>query len=493
MKRNVKFLCFIMGLLLAFTFASCKKGNTEEPVGETESVEETVAETEQEVAKDPETYDELWALIDAKMDEFNSWEIELGMSAIEYYGGFKMEMNAEGKIIEIGDTEDADYYSFEKITYVTKVEGVDETETEVTINAYNDGKAFYHSASSEYTRSFYMETTPEKYSEFSEGGSFTEDLDLTSCLNKAFTKNDDGTWTLNMSGYTKKTVNELFDGDDTEALFGKDIVDLKIEVKVSEDYRVQSMLFELVFDVEEDDVSVPTLTMTGNYKNYGTAQKETDELNIEAYKLVDDYTVISKGMDDLNAFTERKEGSFTLDTKYTISKGTEVMEYTEKDVATFGTVNGGFVFNVDALFDGVDKANMSYEKGVFTYTGNGETETENLTDADAKEVFLELFSNMIYGQHTISDVEKLGEGEYKLTVDYNDESFFDDFTKELELEYKSYDEVYIVTIKDDKLVSIEDDLKIYGIFNKNGTEEPVEYRVHAFMAINGSEKAPSVT
>ncbi|MBQ6701665.1 MAG: hypothetical protein IJN17_01765 [Clostridia bacterium] len=492
MKRNVKFLCFIMGLLLAFTFASCKKDNTEAPVDETEPIEETVAETEKEEEKEPETFDELWTLIDSKMEGIDSWEIELGMQSIVYYGGFKMEMSMVGKTIEIGDIEDADYYSFEKTTYETKVEGVDKAETQVMIEAYSDGKAFYHHAGSEYTRSFYMETTPEKYSEYSSGGGFTDDLDLTSCLNKAFTKNDDGTWTLNLSGYTKKTIKDLLRDSAMEDVYGGDIIDLKLEVKVAEDYLVQTMSLELVFDVDESDVAVPTLTMSAKYKNFGTAQKETAELNVESYTLIDDYTVISKALGDFDAFTNEKEGSFTLDTKYTISKGTEVMEYTEKDVATFGTVNGGFVFNVDALFDGVDKANMSYEKGVFTYTENGETETDNLTDADAKVVFFDMISGFSYDENSISDVEKLGEGEYKLTVEYSDESIFNDIVKELELEYKSYDEVYIVTIKEDKLVSIENDLKIYGVFNKNGTEELVEYRIHSFFAINNAEKAPSV-
>lgn len=493
MKKFFVLLCLILSAVLVLSFVSCKKESTDDnddsDVEATKAEETLPDETLEETVKEPESADELWKLVEEKMNNLSSYEGEISMNSTIYLNGYKMDMHAKGTLIAIAGENDNDYYRFETMSGGVSCADLDYSEEYDMLQAYCDGKYFYSRKDGELSRKFVTEMTADEYDE-SKQGDLTEEVDIEGCTEKVYTKNDDGTWNLVFSGYTKKNMNTFLDYVEmSDEEFGMSIEDLKITVLADEEYRAENMVIEFVFDADETDVSVPVFKMEAKYSNFDSAEKKTDLLDPADYVEVDDIDVISNITESIEEFASAKEGSFVYDTKQTIKVGSEVYEETEKDTGSFGMVNGGFVFNIEILVNGTENVLIDYKNGVYSVAVGEDVETENITDDDARAVILSVVNGMEYMEEYISDVEVMEDGAYKLIAEYDDVTSFEEFFAEMDVTYKSYSEEYAATFEDDKLVRLERVLKLFGEFSGNGTTEAVEYEVLDVLTINNKSAA----
>ena len=196
MKRLLTVMCFVLCLAMMVCLASCQ---SEEPNDENNKVDETkteetkAEETKEETKKpEPATAMELWELVDKKMESVASYECDVTMEMIFYSGGFKFESNGTAMYVAIGDEEKNDYYYYEFMDSDLSCSELSMESKMSTIQAYNEGYAFYSKLTDGEGYSFCSKLTPKEFAEHFNNG-VTEDFDYGDCTKAEFKKNDDGT------------------------------------------------------------------------------------------------------------------------------------------------------------------------------------------------------------------------------------------------------------------------------------------------------------
>ncbi len=491
MKKFLTLISVVLCFVLMFALVSCKNepdDKTNETVKETEN--ETVEETKvEEKPKEPTSAKEVWALVDKAMENAESYEADMTAYMVMFINGFKIESKVSGFEISIGQRDALDYYYYRFLKNEASCDAISLNETSTEIEAYNEGMTFVSKLSSEAEQNFCSKMTVDEYLEF-RSSVLSDDFDFADCTKSEFLKNEDGSWSLSFSGYTKKAVNTfLKDIGADETQLGSDVIDMKISLTANGEYLVNEMVFELVFDVEETDTSIPVFKEVMKYSKYGEAKKTLEGIEPSEYTEVDDITVLGKVTDAIKEFAGLSEGSFDLDITQNLKVGAESNKYTEKDYVFFGKINGGFVYTLDSMINGVTAMNMDYRNGVQKITQGTDTETYNLSESEAKEIVYRLINTAAYDESSVTDIEKLSEGVYKFTVDAPDLSAYEESLAPMGIVCKSGKQSIVVTFADDKLSKIESDLTVYGemtVGNKTEAMELNQLTTVTVKAVNGS-------
>ena len=486
MKRLLTVLCLVMCLAVMVCLASCQ-GDVNEP-DETKADETKTQETEAETTvedkkPEPATAMELWELVDKKMESANSYECDGTLDMIFYMNGFKFESKATAVQVMIGDEEKEDYYSYE----FTKSEmSCDELSMKQTINAiqaYNEGYAFYSKLTDGNGNSFCSKMTPVEFEEhFS--SSVSEDFEYGDCTKAEYKKNDDGTWTLSFSGYTKKAVGVfLKDIGMEDGELGADILDMNITMTANSDFYAIEIILEFVFDVEETDTAIPVLKQVQKYNNFDAATKITDTIKKDEYTEVADLRVIQNVEDALNDFAAAAEGSFTLDVKQEMKDSADSVVINEKDTVSFGKKNGGYFYVADCILSG-QNVSITYKSGVQTITIGEETQNLPQTEEEAKDYVAGVLNSAAYSVDLISGMEKVKDGVYKLAVSEPDTEKYEAYLANYGITLKSATQEIVVTFDGDTLKSMESEVKILAEYTENGVTEGVDMNVYTLLTLN---------
>ena len=70
---------------------------------------------------------------------------------------------------------------------------------------------FVSSEQGDSVQKLYSPLTKDEYIAYLEKQEDALDIDFEACVNKTFAKNEDKTWTLTYSGYTKKVIAEVIE------------------------------------------------------------------------------------------------------------------------------------------------------------------------------------------------------------------------------------------------------------------------------------------
>ncbi len=465
MKRMYGLLCILLCFCMVLSLSACNGGG--------EKSDGTEATTEAPEEKAPETAEELWTRVDEVMTAVPSYEYKSVMQFTYYYMGMKFDTSSIGNGIFCELEDDYYIYSDDRMDMVCTEMSI--SRTQERMEAYSDGKMYIYNSTGDAAQRFCSAITYEEYAEESTG--ILDDFDLLDCTGKSFEVAEDGSYTMSFSGYTKKAVdNFLESGGIDEDDLGAAILDLELTVSADSEFHVTKMLFNLIFDVEEDDTMAPVITMEIEYSGFGVTEPNYDQLKTEEYTEIDDARIFGDISEQLEEFTQAKSGEFVSDSSQTNIIFGEEESFYEKNTVSFSEENGGIIYEIEMESSEGD-GSIRYKNGTQNVVYLGEEYSQPQTDSEARE-FVASLLDVEYDSARISDVEKVEEGVYVFTVEHPDDAYYKSYFQSIGMEYQSMTQTFTVTMDGEELLKIANDSVLYGVYNDVASSEPVEVKIH---------------
>lgn len=416
-------------------------------------------------ARDPETVEELWERIDESMEEQGAYAFSLEMKMTMVMEGYEIKTTASGSIIE---DRGEDYYYYSETNMKMECKELELKQSQKQISAYLDGKAFEILDTDSFERKVYSEMTPEEYAAYQSIGKDEgedDELDLTDCTKSEFVKNEDESWTLTYSGYTKKALQQVTEefGAGNQDLLGAEILDMKLTVNADADFCVTDLVMVFEFDVEQGEQPAPALEICMKVEELGEITRKTDKLDVSKCTKIDDLALLVQIEQMIKDRYEAEEGSFHYETSQTVKVMGQTESYSESDDVTYGVTNGKFHYELTTKLDGA-ATTITYQDGKQTVVYAGETYTEEQSEEDAKAFIRDMINDASvgYSADCVTEVKSLGDGVYEIKQGIADPTAFEQTLEAMGAEYKSAKQTVLATVKDGALISIENVLDIKG-------------------------------
>ena len=403
---------------------------------------------------DPKTTTELMDKIDEKMESLQSYQSDVTANLSTDIYGYHCVANFTGTQITI-------YGASDKFYYYTVMEGTtemkDTAKNEVVesvkskeIEAFHEGNMFVSSEQGDQVQKLYSPLTKDEYIAYLEKQESTLDIDYEACVNKAFTKNEDKTWTLTYSGYTKKAIAVVIEAFNADELFEEEIVDMEITIHADTDFTVKAMELKMIF---ENESTTSAFSMTAEYSNYNKATPIVDTLDVSQYTKVADCRLLTDIADMIEDLEELENGSFVLDLTQTISTSYSKNSYTERDTVTYGKKDGKYFYEAKASADNA-KYDIAYANGKQTITFSGGSETVDQTEKEAKEFISGLINTAQYEAMRVTDISTKN-GVYTITCKQPNENLYQPVFSSLGISNPTVTQTIKVTVQDGKIAKIE--------------------------------------
>ena len=429
---------------------------------------------------DPKTAEELWARIGEVMQGYDSYEIAMEMDMVMVVEDYAVETSATGKLIE---QQGDDYYYYSETNVTVKCDELDLQQETRAISAFMDGKAFELRGEDGYERKLYSKMTAEEHAAYltADREQSSMDADITDCTKAEFVQNEDQTWTLTYSGYTKKAIKGILGALSTQELdvFGADIVDIKVTFQTDEDFYVTDIALEFEFDTDEDAKVTPTLEVRMKLTAMGDeVTRVTDTIDASKYKEVDDLAICKEITQLIKDRYEAEEGSFRYVQEQTVKVMGQTEKFTETDTVRYGVRDGKFYYDVTAEYDEVSM-HLVYENGACTVTMEGESYSEPQTEQDARSLIEMLINSSTYGYNaeSVTDITDKGNGVWEIEQALGDSSELEGIFASMDGTYKSATQTVTVTIKDGKLTEIKSVITASGSIT-SGSVYQVSYTLN---------------
>lgn len=466
-----KYLVLLLVLLFAITvcLTACDFAKKDSPDNETGEV---TTEKEEEIKpKEPTDAASLYKKIDKKMTSMKSYQVEQKAKMVYYVYGVRVEGEVEGKAINAMDQKkDPFYYQYTSST--VKMEDFEQTES--SFLGYLDGRMYLMNDNGNLNQKLFGNVEKKDFEDYNEETGLS-DLEMDDCKDADFSKTKDGNWTLEFSGYTKKSIDYIveelgFDGYQ-EII---DIEDLKISFEADSKYRVKSLKIEFLFDVDEGDTEVPEMIIVQDYSKYDEIDRNSVEFDTEGYKEVEDILILREFKNKLDELVGLESGKFTVDIGQTVKiDGKTASEHKEKDTIYYGKENGSFYYNLEGDLNG-SKVTSTYKNGVQATSVDEESQSIPSTEAQAKEVVFNLIDCARYDPDLVSNIEKVSDGEYRFIIDYANTALYEAAFEQAGITDSYAKQVITVVLDGEKIMKIVDQLDAMGTYDTNGTKMPVE-------------------
>lgn len=402
----------------------------------------------------PESAVALWNKIDETMNTAQSMEMRTSVVAVFYNSGYEFKMVGDAYIFASKET----HFTDSSMTI-----SCDETSYEQTaklMEAYYEGKMYHAGSDGTYEQKLCSTMTHDEYDQV-QSGTLTEDVDLADCTSAQYTQNEDGTWILEFTGYTKKAIDNMVDSFSlTQDMLGVSIADVKVTLRANAEFLVDKMEFSFVFAADDEGLT-PTFAIVAEYSGYNSAVFDATKLNTEEFTEVDDLRILESMQSALAERQNAASGKFTLDLKATYQMQHQTTTSQEIDVVTYGRKNGAYYYMITAEM-GNQTFEVRYQNGEQNVTTDGQTTTASQSEAEAKYFVDNLINTARYTSGAITDIQKLEEGVYLLIGG----------PKNLEqtmgltgIEVSSAIQECKVTFESNKLMKIENKLVIEGKYS----------------------------
>ena len=360
--------------------------------------------------------------ITAEMAQLDSYSAATRMSLTFYSKGERVHGVSEGTLIELGRNDKDNYYFYQSAQTTTKCEGLGIDTSFTMTEAYDEGKYYIHSTNGKHSNKV---SGPMEVDEFLEymafSGSF--ELNLPNCQKIKHKENPDGTGTIECSGYSKKTMKAISNALGVGAgSLGAEISDVKVYVTYNNDYRAEKIEYIFSFDVPKDTKKYPTLRMSFEYSDFGAAEKDPT-LYPEEYSYYGNLRVFTEIERLLSEKINDKSGSFEVYNEQTIRAGVQIISFTEKDSIRYGERFGKYHFNIKMNVNDVGFA-MQYKNGKLKTKGPDVSESEEMTDGDAKAYIASIINNALIDKTNLQSIVKVEENVYCITYNIIDSSAY---------------------------------------------------------------------
>ena len=411
----------------------------------------------------PESALALWEKVDATMSTMESMEIKSTVNAVFYNSGYEFKLVGDAYVFASKET----HYTENKTTL--SCEEISMEQTTSMLEAYYDGKMYHAVNDGTYDQKLCSAMTHEEYDQI-QTGALTDELNLADCTRAQFLQNEDGTWNLEFSGYTKKAIDTMLESFSmTPDMLGVPIADVKVSLCANADFLVQKMEFSFDLTVEDEEMT-PAFLITAEYANYNTAVFDATKLKTEEFAQVDDVRVLEALQTLLKERQDAASGKFTLDLKSTYQMQSQTSASQETDVVTYGRKNGAYYYNIIAQVDG-KSFDILYQNGEQAVTTDGKTTTASQSEQEAKLFIDGLINTGKYISTAITDIQKLNEGVYLLI---GAPTNLDQTMGLTGIEVTSAKQECTVTFESNKLMKIENKLVIEGTYSADTVTITVE-------------------
>ena len=407
----------------------------------------------------PTSADQLWEKADSVMDALDSYGMKQEAKMVIYVSGNKFV--TESTIEGVRSNDDENYYCYfsGKNHIVSEALSVDET-TEMK-EAYYDGKMYRLNKGVDVDQRFCSLISAEDYKEY-EDDSLLDDVDLDDCMRKDFTAQEDGTWKLAFSGYTKKTIGIVmkeFELDDE--MLGADILDMDVSLLADADFRVKELNIKFLFDLEENSTTAPEFEIKSSFDRYNEAKFDFETFLPEEYTQVDNLLILDEFADGIAEYQDAKKGEFTLTSKTETKFMGQTVTEEEEDKISYGEENGSYYYDLTAETD-EGKVEMNYRGGVLKVTAGGESQSGPQTEAEAKETIDGLIDSASFTKEYVTSVEKSGDDTYLIKIAKLNEEEWSAAFEAQGMEYVSGSQEISVTLKDGKITQYNSNYIIQG-------------------------------
>ena len=386
--------------------------------------------------KKPKTADELYARIDTAMDALDSYKAHGTISMTFFTQGVKMNATSESRISEAG-LVNGDYYFYSETETVVKAETIGVEETVHSVEAFYHGNAYLKNEGDGLSQRFSSAMTAEEYMAYqSEKSGGIDDGSLTDCVTKVMKENEDGTYSIEYSGYTARAVETLTKNMGLDDLLAEDeIVDYMITVCADEEMRVSEIKMNAVFDIEEE-TQKPSLTVTYHYSDYDGVNREPALFTEADYNVISDIRLLDKLETLYEEMLAKKENTFWLISEQHFELMGEESSYLEKDIVTYGEDEQGFFYAVDAMISEVT-IEIDYKNGTQTIRQGADTETAAQTDAEARAYITGLMSVIGFQKLQVREIVEMGDGVYAAVMDGVDEAAYRELVQGMGMAFSS--------------------------------------------------------
>ena len=406
----------LVAALLAFLFTSCS------------------------LQKNPKTADELYARIDTAMNALDSYKAQGTISMTFFKEGVKMNTTSESRISEAGLLS-GDYYFYSETETVVKAETLGVEETVHSMEAFYNGNVYLKNEGDGLSQRFSSAMTAEEYMAYqSEKSGDIDDGALSDCVTKVMKEHEDGTYSIEYSGYTARTIETLrkqmnFDALDVE----EKVIDFIITIDTDEEMRVSEIKMDAIFDIEEESTQKPSLTVTYHYSDYDSVTREPALFTEADYNVISDIRLLDKLETLYGEMLSKKENTFCLISEQHFKMGVEESSYLEKDTVTYGEDEQGFFYAIDAMISDV-MIEVDYRNGTQTIRQGADAETMAQTDAEARAYIKGLMSVIGFNKLQVREIAELGDGVYVAAMNGVDEAAYRELVQGMGMTFSSFEQ-----------------------------------------------------
>ena len=399
-----------------------------------------------------------------------------------YKTDYRLELKFEtvsGTVEITSDTEEwlagIDTKSFQKLSVTTTdgmIDGEDTGET-VTTEAYYKGYFYIaeedlETGDKKVLRSPVARSEYEEYLEGEEDG-FDFDDDLFLAANKKLAeKQEDGSWHIELSGYSNAAVlrfAKLFSSFGTFLQRGVLFSDVKFECALNSDFSVKSASFEFEFSSSDASVPVPEFFVAVTFSDYNAIDSVNFDLSDSEATEVLGLLDVLKVNSALSKTTEKEKLSFEADLT----------------TDTAGTVNSQ---RLEFLKEDVYGGGLSY---TYTYTQN--TATRVISYAGGKAYIDNTETGIptddVSERMSLISIYDLGAGFDIYSVTFVDTSIIDGSTVYIVTVDPNYD-VTLQSIADSLSCSFRNEYVVFEFTVKNGCVTKLGYESSADIYYRGS-------
>ena len=464
MKKFRSILLIILAFSMIFSLASCMEVDDPEETTETPESEKTY------------TADELYEKIDAKMNDYDSYEAAIEMVMNVTVNGVYVKSTGKGTAIECGvNSENYEFYTELSVTISSPA--LPSTQKVTTIEAYHGGNYFMSNRGQGAEQKFYSPMTLEEAEKMRDDDdtALMDYLSLENCVNKEVKANEDGSYELICSGYTANSVHEIMEktGMDT-SMITSDVVDVVVTIKADNEFNATEIGIEFVFEQKPGEKETPVFTFKGTYSKYNEAEINTSSINPEKYVKVDDLGMLAETKELLDAKLAKEEGSFTLDISQTLKIMGETQQNAETDNVTFGKNDKGYFYDIDADMNGT-KYDISYSQGVQTVTANGQTQQGAQTEAEARAFVESLMNSCQFNENLVKDMKKESDTKYVFTCEPKDT--YKALIEQMGATFRSVSQTITITVENGEIVKIESEVKAKGAVTQGNSTFELSFTV----------------
>ena len=413
----------------------------------------------------PESAADVMAKIDEKMDSLKSYQSDMTAEMTTKIQGMDCSASFTGQHILLEDY----YYQLMEGSTTIKTGGlISDTETTVEfkgMEAFYDGKMFIWNEQTDPSKTtgdlvqrLYSPLTKEEFSQYLENKTDDLDIDYNACVNSTFVQNEDKSWTLTYSGYTKKVIEEVVEAFGDE-LFEDEIVDMEITIQANKDFTVKEIVINMVFE----DSATSSFQIRQQYSKYDEATAVTDTLDTNVYTEIADCRLLKDFEDMLEDLEEAENGSFVLDLNQslTIQRPSGKQDTSETDTVRYGKKDGKYFYTVQASYDGAD-IGISYENGKQTVTVGGGSQTVDQTEEEAKAFIDGLINTASYDSIRVSGIQKVSDGVYKIRCAKPSADLYQPVMSSLGIHDPDVSQTITISVDDGKITKIESTLEAKG-------------------------------